>query len=247
METVRLERKREPSPRTVTIAIPVDRTSVSVPPAALFTRATSYVRARQPAAWLGGVAASIVFVAYLANGALADDPKRAGGTGETAKAATSSEASSAPQRRNPPIATRTAGSNASVAASPVMFRARIVRAPQGKARDQEAQLSLGDDRLTVAADTSPQNPVFSATYREISAIEHAQEPAWKPPQKLSRVIRVHDDVLDAIGIRDRHSVSLYTKTDDEFIVLRVDERTVGKLLKTLTERTGRDPGRARPR
>jgi serine/threonine protein kinase len=252
VDTVRLRPEQEASTKTLTIAGTVDRPPVTQ--RGILTLAKTAARTGRRTAWLGGVAVSIMFVVYLASNGLAIDPQPAEKSLasvadppprseplESAKAGTRS--SSATQRRNVPIAARPDSTSSSSAASSVRFRVRIVRAPEGKARDQEAQLSLREDRLTVAADTAPQSPVFSAAYADISAIEHSQAAAWKPPQKLSKVIRVTDDVLDAIGIRDRHLISLHTNVVEDFIVLRADERIVDKLLKALKQRTGRDPER----
>jgi len=246
VETLVLPSEHEQPPKTVAIHGAVDATQVAMRTGTAFTLAKNFVQTRPRTAWLGGVAVSIVFVAYLASNALADDPGRpqqsaAGTTARVSRAAPDPSLTPAPNRRNVPAAARPPVDTVSASASPVVFRTKIVRAPDGEARDQDAKLSLGEDRLTVATYSAPAHSIFSASYGDISAIEHSREPVWKPPQKLSKMIRVKDDVLDAIGIPERHHVALHTNTDDEFIVLRVDERIVGKLLKALKQRTGRDP------
>jgi hypothetical protein len=220
---------REEAEAVETLVLPLEHESS--PKATAFGFATDFVRTRPRTAWLGGVTVPLMLVAYLASNALADDPGRTAGT----------PTSTAPNRRNAAASAPPPADTVSAAASPLVFRTKIVRAPDGQARDQDAKLSLGEGSLAVATYGAPKRAVFSAAYRDISAIEYSREHAWKPPRKLSKMIRVNDDVLDAVGIPERHDISLHTNADDRFIVLRVDERTVGKLLKALKQRTGRDP------
>jgi hypothetical protein len=126
-----------------------------------------------------------------------------------------------------------------------VFRAKLVLAAGRDRREEDARLSFARERLSVIANRNPDNPVFSVPYGSITAIEHARRPAWKPPQKWSRVIKIDDDVLETIGIRDRHEISLQTVSD--FVLVRVDDEIVNRVLRTLKERTGLSPALASER
>ena len=213
------------------------------------SRPRRFPRFPEGAAWLAGLAAAITLVAYLATNAFAVKPEsreRAGSgaadrsslKGDATAATESAASTSSTSRRS---GGRPTAARAAVIA-PVVFRTRIVRASEETAQE-DAKLSLGQERLTVATYSAPDRPVFSSAYTHITAIEHAKEAGWKPPRKLSKVIRVDDDVLNAFGVRNRHHLSLYTSSDDEFIVVRVDERIIDRVLTALKERTGLEPGR----
>ena len=247
-DTVPVAQQQQHTPPTVTIHGIPPHTRVAVPEATAFALVKRFVQTREGVASVGGVAAALALVAYLSSNAVADDPaparSRVSATDRSPvgdlPSRSESGTRSAASRRNPPSASP---GNVDKEPAAVVFETRIVRAPEGKGQEHDAQLSLGADHLTVATYQAPEHPVFSAAYRDISTIGHSREPAWKPPRKLSKVIRVEDDVLGAFGIRDRHHVSLYTHREDHFIVLRVDEGRVARLLKALKQRTGRDPER----
>jgi hypothetical protein len=211
---------------------------------------------REGIAVLGGIAAALGIVAYLTGNPLAGDSGARTNTvpSDQARLAMSDPhaAVEAPSRPSPPSSRRNASASVArsepdatpAAPSPVVFRTKIVRGPGRDGQEEDARLSFGDNRLTVTSSRDPDEPVFSAEYSAITAIQHSRESGWKPPRKLAKVIRVEGEVLDAFGIRDRHYVSLYTGSQDEGLVLRVDDRSVNKLLKELKQRTGRDPQRA---
>jgi len=153
-----------------------------------------------------------------------------------ARTATKTE-TAATARSGPPATTSTS--------APLVFRAKLVLTAGRDRREEDARLSFARERLSVIANRNPDNPVFSVPYGSITAIEHARRPAWKPPQKWSRVIKIDDDVLETIGIRDRHEISLQTVSD--FVLVRVDDEIVNRVLRTLKERTGLSPALASER
>ena len=128
---------------------------------------------------------------------------------------------------------------ASSTAAPIVFRAKLVLTDGGTRREQDARLSFARERLNVAANTAPDAPVFSAPYGSITAIDHVRRPAWKPPPRWSRVRKIGDDVLETIGIRDRHEISVHT--DSDVVLVRVDDEYVNSVLRKLKERTGLSP------
>jgi hypothetical protein len=123
--------------------------------------------------------------------------------------------------------------------TPLVFRAKLVSREGRERREEEARLTFARERFTVTANDDPDEPAFSAPYRNITAIEHSREPGWKPPKKWSRHIKLGDDVLQSIGIRDRHEISVQTGSD--LVVLRLDDQIVNTVLRTLKERTGLTP------
>jgi len=130
----------------------------------------------------------------------------------------------------------------SAAPRPLVFATKLLIGTGDRQREEDARLSLADGQVTVTPYSTPEEPVFFAAYEDVIAIHYSREPTWTPPKKLARVIRLGDDILDKVGVRvERHRISLHTKSEDQFVVLRVDEERVSKVLKALKERTGRSP------
>ena len=202
---------------------------------AILLRTKALVATRQGAAVLAGVCAAGVLV-YLNDGASATDAGTAR-PGETRAA----------ERTPPPIdprgsetaatrPVRSAGRSDSSMTGPLVFRAKLVLAEGRERREEDARLSFARERLSVTTSRTPEEPVFSAPYTHLTAIEHSRKPAWKPPEKWAKVVRVEDEVLETFGIRDRHEISLHT--DSDLVLLRVDDQIVNRVLRTLKERTG---------
>jgi hypothetical protein len=84
--------------------------------------------------------------------------------------------------------------------------------------------------------TTPYSPF---PYRDVTAVEHSSRPGWKPPQKWSRVIKIEGEVLETIGIRDRHEIAV--RTDAALVRLRIDDQIVDRVLRTLKAHTGLSP------
>jgi hypothetical protein len=69
-----------------------------------------------------------------------------------------------------------------------------------------------------------------------------RDPMWKSPKGPARVVRFDGGTLGRFGIFvDRRWISLETDTADKFIVLRVEEGVVKRILTALEEHTGRSP------
>lgn len=125
--------------------------------------------------------------------------------------------------------------------APIVFRATLILTDGGTRREEDARMSFARERLSVTADDAPNNPTFSAPYGAITAIDHVRRPAWRPPKKWGRVRKIGDDVLETVGIRDRHEISVHT--DSDVVSVRVDDEYVNSVLRTLKERTGLSPDR----
>lgn len=216
--------------------------------AAMLLRTKSVMAARKPAALLAGLCAMGALL-YISGGVSATNTETAR-RGETRAAERtpaianrheSESASTAPARaatKAESIATGRPEARASTSAS-LVFRTRLVLTVRGVRREEDARLSFARERLNVTPTRTPDDPVFSVPYKNITAIEHDRRPGWKPPQKWSRVITIEGDVLETIGIRDRHEISLHTDSDS--VLLRVEDEIVNRVLRTLRERTGLSP------
>ena len=142
--------------------------------------------------------------------------------------------------RSKPVATpRSVAGSASHRAEPTVFRAKLIFEEGRDRREEDARLSFARDRLSAATTDAPDEPVFAVSYSDVTAVEHSSRPGWKPPQKWSRVIKIDNEVLEGIGIRDRHEISV--RTDAATLRVRVDAQIVNRVLRTLKERTGLSP------
>jgi serine/threonine-protein kinase len=219
--------------------------------AAMRVRAKVFVKSRPGIAVAAGLCAAGA-LAYLIGGASATDS----GTGRQSGTRTAertpspvvdkreTESRSAQPARSPAGHESTATVRSEVrgtraATTPLVFRAKLVSREGRERREEDAWLTFARERFTVSANHTPDEPAFSAPYRDITAIEHSREPGWKPPKKWSRHIKLGDDVLQGIGIRDRHEISVQTGAD--LVVLRIDDQIVNTVLRTFKERTGLSP------
>ena len=212
--------------------------------APILARAKILVATRKPAAIVTGLCL-VGALAYIGGSALAGNAdtglRRQTRTAERTPAISDTRPSQPTSNTTPrPIAAGRSEPQAAASTSPpLLFRARLIRATGGERREEDARLSFARQRLSVAAMRAPDDPVFSAPYGNITSIEHSRKPAWKPPQKWSRVITIEDDVLESFGLHDRHEISLHTNSD--FVQFRVDDQVVNRVLRTLKERTGLSP------
>jgi serine/threonine-protein kinase len=224
--------------------------------AAMLLRTKTLVASRKGAVMLAGICA-VSALLYVSGGASATttgvaprgDARRAERAAAGVEARESAPAAARPTRSAPRAdsvaSTRSVPPGPSTTSGPVVFRAKLVLVDGRERLEEDARLAFARDRLTVTASRTPDDPAFSVPYGNITAIEHARRPGWKPPQKWSRVIKIDDEVLQTIGVRDRHEISLHTNSD--FVLVRVDDEVASRVLRTLKERTGLspEPGSAR--
>jgi len=216
--------------------------------AAMLLRTKNVVAARKGAVMLAGVGAVGALV-YLSGGVSATNTGSARRSEtRTAERSPDSAAKLEPEAasvRPPGAAAKTESISTgrseprAATAVPLVYQAKLVLTARGERREEDARLSFARERVNVTPYRTPNDPVFSVPYGKITAIEHTRRPAWKPPQKWSRAIRIDDDVLETIGIRDRHEISLRTASD--VVLFRVDDEIVNRVLRTLQERTGLKP------
>ena len=214
--------------------------------AAMLLRTKTVVATRNGAAMLAGLCAvgALLYVSGAASATNTGTAPRVAERGPAIAVTRESELAAArPARSAPRVESapsdRSEPRAPSSTTAPVVFRAKLVLIDGRERREEDARLAFARDRLTVTANGTPDDPAFSVPYGTITVIEHARRPAWKPPQKWSRVIKIDGDVLQSIGIRDRHEISL--RTDSDFVLVRVDDEVATRVLRTLKERTGLSP------
>jgi serine/threonine-protein kinase len=126
----------------------------------------------------------------------------------------------------------------------VVFDAKVLLGTGTRQREREAQLVLGDGRVTVSTRTAPDQSLYSIGYDDVLSVNfsRSRDPMWKSPDGPARVVRFSGGTLGKMGIFvDRRWIALETGTKDKFIVLRVEEDVVNRMLRALEERTGRSP------
>ena len=125
----------------------------------------------------------------------------------------------------------------------VVFHAKVLVGTGARQRERDAQLLLADGYVTVTGTDSDQ-PLHSVAYRDVLSVNYSRtrDPMWMSPDGPARVVRFTGGTLGKFGIFvDRPWIALETATDEKFIVLRVEEGVVERMLTALEERTGRAP------
>ena len=200
----------------------------------ILRRAKRFARVREATALLAVVSA-LGITAYMAGGASAPDTPAAEGAASrsTARRASGSDAP----------AVGSSGTRTTTAAAPrsLMFDTKVLVGTGERQREENARLSLAGGQVVVTPHSTPDEPVFSVRYEDLSSVHYSRDSIWQPPKRLARVIRF-DDVMEKVGIRvERHRISLHGDGENRVVVLRVEEEQVSKVLKALKERTGRSP------
>ena len=117
-------------------------------------------------------------------------------------------------------------------------------------RERDARLVLADGQLTVTATDDTRHRLYSMPYDSVISISYSRgsDPMWNSPKGPARVARVGDGTLRQFGMSvQRHWISLRTNTENRFVILRVDDAQVKRVLSALEERTGRTPQIVGPR
>jgi serine/threonine-protein kinase len=131
-------------------------------------------------------------------------------------------------------------------APPVVFETTVVVDAAGSQRERDALLVLADGEVTVTATDDSSRALHSVPYRSVTSISYSRsrDPMWNSPEGPRRVARTRRGTLGKLGIFvDRHWISLRTGRDDSFIILRVKDEQVERVLAALAERTGCTPDR----
>jgi serine/threonine-protein kinase len=121
-------------------------------------------------------------------------------------------------------------------APPFVFAAKMLVKDGEKPRERDATVRLADGQVTVTAQDHailsalPYDAVLSVIYSK------AKQPLWDAPGGAIPIQRIDGGAFGFLK-GGRHWVSLRTK--ERFVVLRVDEDQVARVLSAIEERTGK--------
>ena len=224
---------------------PADAGRAGLPPALARIR-TALLTPRFAAAVVTAGAVTVLAALASGTGEISEHPleaRTAAGRPSPAASRTAARVAAPPDvsitGNTPAAAPRSVPPSGSHAAEPTVFRAKLILTQGRDRREEEARLSFARDQLSVVTAADPDDPVFAVPYRDVTAVEHSSRPRWKPPQKWSRVIKIDDDVLESIGVRDRHEIAV--RTDATMVRLRIDDQIVNRVLRTIKAHTGLSP------
>jgi hypothetical protein len=132
---------------------------------------------------------------------------------------------------------------------PITFKTKALIGAPGRLRERDAQLVLADGMIALTDGNGASEPLRSVAYDDVTSISYSRgrDPMWSSPDGPAQVTRVDGGALAKLGIIvERHWIALETDTDEGFLVLRVGEEMVTKVLAALEERTGRTPQHVKP-
>jgi hypothetical protein len=118
----------------------------------------------------------------------------------------------------------------------IMFPAKALIREGDKLRERDATLRLADGQVTIAAQDKT---ILSALpYETLQSVIYSKskQPLWDAPGGAAPVERVEGGAFGFFK-GGRHWVSLRTK--ERFVVIRVEENQVARVLSALEERTGK--------
>jgi serine/threonine-protein kinase len=126
----------------------------------------------------------------------------------------------------------------------LVFRTKALVGVGSRLRERDARLVLAERTVTVAADDDTGDRLYAVACESVLSIDYSRgaDPMWNGPHGPAVVARAPVGTLRQLGISvERHWISLRTNTENRFIILRVDESQVRRMLSMLEERTGRAP------
>lgn len=126
---------------------------------------------------------------------------------------------------------------------PVVFDTKVLVG----VRQRDARLVLADGTITVTP-TDHARPLHSVPYGRVVSISYSRgrDPMWNSPKGPARLARTGGgsvlEKLDGLFI-ERHWVSLRTDGQEKFVILRIGDEQVRRVLAALEERTSQKPER----
>jgi serine/threonine protein kinase len=124
----------------------------------------------------------------------------------------------------------------------LLFRTKVLVGARSRLRERDARLVVAEGTVTLTDDDSGDR-LRTVAYEEVISIDysHGPDPMWNSP-KGPAVLARPGGTLRKLGVSiERHWISLQTNTEPRFVILRVDDGQVMRLLTALEERTGRAP------
>jgi hypothetical protein len=110
-------------------------------------------------------------------------------------------------------------------------------------RVRDVRLVLTGTSITVMDDATRQR-LQTVPFDDVRAItySHARDPMWNSSDGPTPIVRTSGRFSRVLGIGGRqHWISLMTRADRRFVILRVTDSQVDEVLSALEERTGRTP------
>ena len=126
----------------------------------------------------------------------------------------------------------------------VAFRSKTLVGAGSRRRERDARLVLAEGTVTVTADDDTGDRLHAVPYDRVVSINYSRgaDPMWNGPQGPIVVARAPVGALRRLGVSvERHWISLRTNDENRFVILRVDDEQVRRVLSALEERTGRAP------
>jgi serine/threonine-protein kinase len=136
----------------------------------------------------------------------------------------------------------TAGPTRAKAFPALLFRTKVLVGARSRPRERAARLVVAEGTVTLTADDSGDR-LRTVAYEDVISIDYSRgpDPMWSSP-KGPAVLARPGGTLRKLGVSlERHWISLQTTTEPRFVILRVDDGEVMRLLSALEERTGRAP------
>jgi serine/threonine-protein kinase len=152
------------------------------------------------------------------------------------------KAETAPERR--------AAAPAPAKACPALvFRTKTLVGADSRHRERDARLVLAEGTITLTADDTG-DLLHRVAYNGVVSVNYSQsaDPMRNGPKGPLKIARAPGGPLRLLGVSiERNWISLRTNTDTRFVIFRVDESQVRRLLSALEERTGCPPQVVGPR
>jgi serine/threonine-protein kinase len=112
-----------------------------------------------------------------------------------------------------------------------------------KAKEQAAQLVLGEGKITIIPQSDPTRSLCAIPYTRVISVNvsRGRDPLWNSPQGPALVART-GGALSKLGIGgNRNWIAVRTSTEEQFVAMRFDEVILKRVLLALEERTGHTP------
>jgi serine/threonine-protein kinase len=125
---------------------------------------------------------------------------------------------------------------------PLSFETKALVGEGRGQSEHDARLVLSDRRLTVTATTDRTRLLYAVPYDHVISISYSRgrDPMWNSPKGPATVTRAQGSALHVLGIyAQRHWITVRTKTDAAFLIMRFDEDEIGRVRSALEARTGR--------
>jgi hypothetical protein len=131
----------------------------------------------------------------------------------------------------------------------LVFRAKTLVGAGSSFKERDAQLVLTEGGITLTAADETGTVLQTVAYNGVRSIDYSQSrnPMWNGPKGPAALGRAPGGApVRLLGVAiERHWIALRTSTStstkNKFVIIRVDESQIERLLSALEDRTGRQP------